>query len=461
MNPPAVNPQKDRRGRALRSLLGLAFSFPPARARRMVAAILAASDEPDIDPELRAALELDMQPLGQAIASALQSGDVAPLRTLAEELPGLIASPHLTAAVESVLTAALGGDIPPSSAPAGVPASRRFEAARVAQIRQVLPTALGSSALRGALAEDVRARSVFTARGSNTIFLSKLKDVINQVADGEMDRATGRWQLKEVLRAVGYTPTGGFPDDIAGSIPPAVAGSIRDLSGDKRLNFIIDTQVRLMRGRGQQLLGLRPEARRNFPAYELVRVATRRAPRKWGGVEQGVPGQTHDLRNRWDVAGGKMYGLRMIALKADPVWGELGGGGNFDDALDVDYPPFAFSSGMGWREVTRAECVRLGVTGPNGESIDEWQAQDHPLLVDAQSGLPAPQLSMPGTDPALTDEFLTGTGAVMVDHIATPAANLEAVLAQIAARKKLRDALNAQLLRDAIRRRQEEYAARP
>ncbi|MEI7912721.1 MAG: hypothetical protein WCK77_24100 [Verrucomicrobiota bacterium] len=439
-----------------------AAALPAAAARRVVAAIVAAAGDSSTDNgqastdnHLKIAFELDMQPLGQTIANILQSGDEAAIRNLAAELSGLLDAPALTAAVTAELSAALAGT-PPPAATATTPA--RFEAAKVAAIRKLLPTTLGSAELRGVLAEDLRARSVFVSRGSNLDFLSRLKHVINLVTDGEMDRATARWQLKEVLAAVGYTPQGGFPADLAGSVPPAVAGSIRDLSSDKRLNFIIDTQVRLMQGRGQQLLGQQPAALRNFPAFELVRIASRRAPRKWGGIEQGHPGQKLDTRERWEIAGGKMTGLRMIALKGDPVWGELGGSGNFDDALDVDYPPFAFNSGMGWRTVTRAECLRLGVTGPDGETIDEWQAMDHPLLVDTQSGLPAPQLSVQKADPALTADFLRMTGGVEVDGIATTAEGRAELLAQIEGRRIARDHARAQALRDAITQRREEYA---
>ena len=50
----------------------------------------------------------------------------------------------------------------------------------------------------------------------------------------------------------------------------------------------------------------------------------------------------------------------MIALKGHPIWEQLGSSANFNDALDVDYPPFAFRSGMWVRPVDRATCVALG-----------------------------------------------------------------------------------------------------
>jgi len=304
-----------------------------------------------------------------------------------------------------------------------LPTTPRFDAAKVSATRALLPTSLGSRAIRDAIAEDVRARAFFFSRGSNLLVVSRAKELIDQVIDGELDRATARWQIKEIMKAAGYTPQGGFPEDIAGSVPPAEVGSIQDLSSDKRINFIIDTQVKLMQGRGLQLRGSTPGMLKQFPAWELVRVSARRAPRNWGGIHSEPPTKAGgiDPRPRWIIAGGRdLPGGRLIALKGDPVWGELGASGNFDDALDVDYPPFAFNSGMGWRDVTRAECVRLGVTGPNGESIDEWLAMDHPTLVDTQSGIPAPQMSLKQADPALAQDFLSSTGSSEVDGTAIP-----------------------------------------
>jgi len=127
----------------------------------------------------------------------------------------------------------------------------------------------------------------------------------------------------------------------------------------------------------------------------------------------------------------------------------------------VDYPPFAFNSGMGWRPVTRAECERLGVTGPDGESIDAWQAENHPLLVDTQTGLPAPEISMRNADADVLAAFTDDKGCVVLDGIATPVSNKDALLAQLEARRIAREARVEQLSRDSILRRQEAYAAKP
>lgn len=100
----------------------------------------------------------------------------------------------------------------------------------------------------------------------------------------------------------------------------------------------------------------------------------------------------------------------MIALKGDPVWGELGSYGNFQDALGVDHPPFAFNSGMGWREIELAECETLGVMGPNGETPAEFHASQ-PVTMGGKLPLPSPQLSMADVDPDLAASFRDSTFA--------------------------------------------------
>ena len=44
----------------------------------------------------------------------------------------------------------------------------------------------------------------------------------------------------------------------------------------------------------------------------------------------------------------------MIALKTDPIWTKISRFGH-------PWPPFDFNSGMGVRDVSRADAIRLGV----------------------------------------------------------------------------------------------------
>lgn len=334
------------------------------------------------------------------------------------------------------------------------PPGLKSDAARVAAIRDLLPSSLGSAEIRGEIAAEVRARSVFVSRAANVVFLSRVKEVVTAVSNGSLDKASAQLALLETLRGIGYTPEGGFPDDPAGAVPPALAGTLQDITSRRRISLIVDTQVAMMNGRGYQLRGMGTERMRQFPAWELVRSLSRDVPRDWGGSHNGTPPVRHgqpDLRSRWTIAGGKLAGGRMIALKGDPVWGELGGSGNFDDALDVDHPPFAFNSGMGWDELDRSECAALGIAGPDGETVAQWLAMEHPVIAMAP-----PVISVRGADPELVRAMTAATPATTVGHAITTPANAAAAEERIQVLEKR----SADRLAAAIARRKAEYEAR-
>jgi hypothetical protein len=276
-----------------------------------------------------------------------------------------------------------------------------FDSLLAARERGLLPTTLDTAGLRE-LAAGLRANSVFSATVADAAFLTKLKELVDAMASGTMDEATARVTLLETLRAIGYTPEGGFPSVPAGSVPPALAGTLQDLSSFRRLDLIVETQRALMTGAGQQLRGHTPERLAEFPAWELIRELSVREPRNWNGqASHAPPAKGRDPRPRWIIAGGTLRpDGRMLALKGDPIWGELGASGNFPDALDVDHPPFAFSSGMGWQEIDADEAEALGITGPDGESIADFHdVADPPRVLRGQ--LPRPAASAASIDPAI------------------------------------------------------------
>ena len=305
------------------------------------------------------------------------------------------------------------------------------DALRAAQRRGDRPTSLGTAELRD-LGEAVLSNSVFSARATNAVFVSKLKEVVDLLASGDLDEASARLALLETLRAVGYTPEGGFPDAPAGSVPPAVAGSLQDLSSFRRLNLIVETQAALMRGKGWQMRGQVESRLRAFPAWELVRIFPVAIPRDW--------------QSRWAIAGGRLKNGRMLALKGDPVWGEIGSYENFEDALGVDHPPFAFNSGMGWREISADEVAQLGLSGPHGESPEDW-FKTQPITLSGT--LPAPQISTRRMDPAIREDFERRAGAETIGGVSTPSDRA----AELRERMRKR-------LEDAVKRRQDDYEGR-
>lgn len=260
-----------------------------------------------------------------------------------------------------------------------------------------MPTALDTAGLRD-LGAEVLARAVFTAKGTNAIFADMLKRVIERLAAGEIGEGQARTALYETLDALGYdVEKGGFPGE---ELEPGLKGTIQDLRSFRRMDLIVRTQRDLMTGAGQKARGEHPDALSNRPAWELVRVMPVEAPRDWP--------------SRWVIAGGSFVdGGRMVALKGHPIWGELGAYDNFPDALGVDFPPFAFNSGMGWREVSAGECKKLKLVGPDGETPDEWLASQ-PITMSGKMPLPTPRVSLAGVDPEILKKFEEDTKAEMV-----------------------------------------------
>lgn len=240
------------------------------------------------------------------------------------------------------------------------------DAFRSAMDRGILPTWMGTAEL-DELEQAIKERAVFSARTTNAVYLESLKERIGRLlAEGyEGDRAQLRLELKQILAALGYDPEKGFPGDEKLDIPPALAGSLQDLSSDKRINLILDTQLELMAGKGQEQRGSSKESLDLFPAWELVRVKDARVPRDWF--------------TRFKQAGGRLLEdadgrKRLVAHKLDEVWSVLGDRAIFKDALGVSHPPFAFGSGMAWEAIEADEWQALAGTENREPSTEKLPA---------------------------------------------------------------------------------------
>jgi len=226
-----------------------------------------------------------------------------------------------------------------------------------------LPTDMSSAELRDAWSPDLRRRSLFSARTTKAQILQAYQDQLGALLRGETNVATVRAQMQDAYAWLGYDPATGFEGDEDLGIPPAEAGSKLDLSSDARIDLVVKTNMQQVQNYAFREAGQTPGSRWSWPCYELVRISPRMVPRGMRlnkGALEHVVGE--DWPSRWEMAGGQFYGLgRMIARKDDGIWERLGDSAIFGDALDASVPPFAFNSGFGWREVSRDECIALGV----------------------------------------------------------------------------------------------------
>jgi len=226
------------------------------------------------------------------------------------------------------------------------------EALDSAEVRSLLPTEFRTQLLRQ-IAPELRRRAVFSAGVENARILQEIADQTKLLLDGKTDRATARLRLREIIQRLQPEPAS-FDAE----------GGLTDLGSDRRLNLILDVQTEQARSIGQTLQSTTPEALDQYPAWELLRVRASKESRDWGA--------------RWEQAGGRLVGGRMIALKDDPVWDRLGSSALFDDALDTNYPPYAFGSGMGRAQVFRTEAIALGL-------IDrDTQVRPEPIEMNAE-----------------------------------------------------------------------------
>jgi hypothetical protein len=256
--------------------------------------------------------------------------------------------------------------------------------------KRLVPTGLGSAALRLIDAAILR-RAVFSARVTQVEVLQSVKESVDGMLRGEINLAEGKLALQQSLGAMGYTPEGGFPQDAPGTVPPAEAGTLRDLRSERRKRLILETQYLLAANEAYYNAGLMSDAVVAFPAWELVRIEGRVMPRGLKRVRGEVvadPGQ--DWPSRWAAAGGELWdrGTRMIARKDSPVWQALGDGvGGYEDTLGNPWPPFAFNSGYGIRQVGREEALLLGVIDEEAELVERREAVREGLLEVAAPGV--------------------------------------------------------------------------
>lgn len=216
------------------------------------------------------------------------------------------------------------------------------DAMQSAKVKALLPTTLSSAEL-APIRRSVGRNALASARVYEARFLQDLADVVSatlqakaQGGDG-LNLPTARLQLREKLKAYGYTP------------PAGQEGRITDLTSDQRLNLMVQTQVDLNRGFGQYVQNEEPGILETWPAQELYRAEPRIEPRDW----EEIWGEAAAKVDRLSLEAFKATG-RFVALKSSPIWMTISDFG-------LPYPPFKFQSGMKVEDVERQDAIDLGL----------------------------------------------------------------------------------------------------
>ena len=213
-----------------------------------------------------------------------------------------------------------------------------------------LPTTLGSAEIREQIAAEVRERSIFSAKTTELGYLARLRELLTQFADGQINQTDFVYGAQRHLAAIGYDP----------GAEGAEAGSLQDRASEARLKLILDTNARAAQAVAQSKRSADPEIMAQWPAWRLARTGSRITPRddwwqRWHDAGESV---------NWDGAVESV----MVALKSSPIWAAIGRGvGGYNDTLGTAHPPFAFGSGLGWIDVSAEEARSLGLSwdGPD------------------------------------------------------------------------------------------------
>lgn len=219
-----------------------------------------------------------------------------------------------------------------------------------------------------------RERAFYMAGVFQAEILDAFRAEVAAIAQGETSIPQAERRLGEMLAEIGYAPL------------PGQEGTIKDLRTWRRMRVALRTNVELLQGWALKEEGMTRGAMMAFPAWELIRRFKVKAPRDNPAWDA-----------RFVIAGGEIRGGRMIAMKDSLVWQELG---NFEDGLGVDYPPFAWGSGMRWKAVGFREAKALGVI-PEG-----WQPPPRRPVSSPNENLQmTPQVSEPALREAMEKRF--------------------------------------------------------
>ena len=199
------------------------------------------------------------------------------------------------------------------------------------------------SALSSAEWRDVpvalRERAFFSSQVESVRFLQRGRDSINDFLKSSRDPGAGDAlktgsradfvkQMQDFLKAEGMERT---------------TGGLTDLTSERRLGLIFDTQVRQANDYGYWREGQDPDVLDAFPAQRFIRVLDVKEPRT-------------DHTQYED----------QVFLKNDPIWTII------NDDFGVPYGPFGFGCGHDVEDVSREEAEALGLIQP-GEEVKPEQ----------------------------------------------------------------------------------------
>lgn len=254
--------------------------------------------------------------------------------------------------------------------------------------KEVMPTGFDSATIEQVYHPAILNRSAFSATTIRADYLSEAQTLIQQLSQpgiivdpvtfqarpagpGEqMNPRQVRAILQAYLKKIGYNPD------------TDIAGTIKDLSSDRRIELILNMQSEFSSGYARDIANQDPDVLDIFPADELYRQKQGRSQRDWmsrWNAARSALGSATTATEATSQAG------PFIALKNDPIWVHpaFSRFGNY-------HPPFDYNSGMVTRDYMDVDRLEsLGVIGkPKPRAITPLDA---PITVPVPQGL-SPQV---------------------------------------------------------------------
>jgi len=236
---------------------------------------------------------------------------------------------------------------------------------------------------------EIRERAIFSSRVENARVLDRIKSGLENILSGTRNEFGGIEDRSKFITELGKLAEreGLSPSD------PGLKGTIQDITSEARADLILRTQTEMAYGYARHKRGSSGPLLRAAPAQELVRISERKEKRAWVDVWRSHGGRTFPGQ---PSIGGElqpgMGGIRLIALKGDPIWSSISRFGN-------PWPPFDFGSGVGVANVTRTEAIQLGLIQLNQITTEVPAGMNDALEVDVGE-----------MDPAVRAELLRGLG---------------------------------------------------
>jgi hypothetical protein len=206
---------------------------------------------------------------------------------------------------------------------------------------------------------QLRDRAFFSSQVESIRFLDRAKMPISDFLQANREMTPegpalamgSRAQFVDVLRE--FAQREGL-----GPLTPEDAGTIKDITSERRLALIFDTQTRQAGDYGYWRQGMDPDVLNEFPAQRFVRV-------------QEVK-QERDSHQRFE---GQVY------LKTDPIWANV-----INEDFGVPWGPWGWGCGHDVEDTDRAEAEQLGLVKP-GEEIQPDQRSFNDDLEASTKGL--------------------------------------------------------------------------